>query len=404
MAMEKSTRYLVSVMIICAVLSTETTTFLYLSGFPIIAKEFSIGPDKLQLTIRLYLCAVGISSLIYGLASEFFGRRKMFLLGLFLFITANILCFLSPTIEFFTIARVIAGCGAGVTVVLGRTIILELYKKPETVARIFSVLGCTVLFGISIATCIGGYVAENIGWRYAFLIPIGMGFIEFFLVFKFLEETLKEKERKIFSLNSLLKDCRAVLQNKIFLGYSVIHSTTSAAWWAYIITFPFVFDKLGIEVIHYGYYTLIGTIGFGIGMIVNQFLLRRFSCTSVLLIGVLWFLIASLVFALIYLWIDQSALAFSLGFSGVMTAMAIIFPNATENALHSVPRCRGTASAFIVFNEMLMIYIGTGVLLEIEKEYLMGEVVLFFLGTSALVLGVLLLLIKSAKTFKFKIS
>lgn len=68
-------------------------------------------------------------------------------------------------------------------------------------------------------------------------------------------ETHAYEQRVKFSLLELVSKYRAVLTNKRFLIYALVHGLPSSAMWCFITIIPFVLiNHMGVEVKHVGYY------------------------------------------------------------------------------------------------------------------------------------------------------
>src|SRR5690606_26146536 len=68
----------------------------YLPSFPDIAEQFGTGPAGMQQTLSLYLLAFAFTPLVYGPASDAFGRRRVVLVALLGYVAASIGCALAP--------------------------------------------------------------------------------------------------------------------------------------------------------------------------------------------------------------------------------------------------------------------------------------------------------------------
>src|SRR5688572_6502523 len=78
---------------------------LMIPSMPGLAKTFAVPYGTVQLTLTLYLIGMAVCQLIYGPASDKFGRRPLLLAGLSLFFIASVLAAIAPTIETLIAAR-----------------------------------------------------------------------------------------------------------------------------------------------------------------------------------------------------------------------------------------------------------------------------------------------------------
>ena len=61
-------------------------------ALPILAAEFETARGSVQLVLTLFLAGIAVGQLVYGPASDRFGRRPVLLAGLWLFLVGTVLC------------------------------------------------------------------------------------------------------------------------------------------------------------------------------------------------------------------------------------------------------------------------------------------------------------------------
>ena len=71
----------------------------YLPAFPAMAQDLGATPLQVQQTLTFYLLPFGFMMLWHGTLSDAWGRRRIILAGLFLFMLASLLCAVAPRIE-----------------------------------------------------------------------------------------------------------------------------------------------------------------------------------------------------------------------------------------------------------------------------------------------------------------
>ena len=133
---------------------------------------------------------VTLSSLLIlaGGLTDYYGRRKVFSLGLLGFGATSLLCGIAPNIEFLILARVLQGA-AGAFVVPGSLSIITASFHGEERGRAFGIWA-----GASAATSIlgpfvGGVLVNSISWRAAFLINLPLLVIAYLATVKYVPES-----------------------------------------------------------------------------------------------------------------------------------------------------------------------------------------------------------------------
>ncbi|MDQ6713707.1 MAG: MFS transporter [Candidatus Dormibacteraeota bacterium] len=116
-----------------------------------------------------YLLTLSALLILAGALSDYYGRRRMFLYGLFGFGITSVLCGLAPNMELLVLFRILQGV-AGAILVPGSLALLTANFEGEAQGRAFGLWagasGATTILG----PFIGGLLVDTISWRAAFLI------------------------------------------------------------------------------------------------------------------------------------------------------------------------------------------------------------------------------------------
>ena len=104
---------------------------LIVPAIPEIVTRFSITENMGQSLITLYLIALGLGQLVYGIASDRFGRRPILILGSIIFTVGSGLILFANSIEFLLLCRVIQGLGAASCLAMGRAMINDNFVRTE---------------------------------------------------------------------------------------------------------------------------------------------------------------------------------------------------------------------------------------------------------------------------------
>ena len=118
-----------------------------------------------------YFVTLSALLILAGALSDYFGRRRMFAIGLVGFTATSLLCGIAPTMEFLIVCRILQGA-AGALLVPGSLAIITATFQGEEQGRAFGLWA-----GASAATTIlgpflGGLLVSTISWRMAFLINL----------------------------------------------------------------------------------------------------------------------------------------------------------------------------------------------------------------------------------------
>jgi EmrB/QacA subfamily drug resistance transporter len=121
-----------------------------------------------------YLLTSTVTVPVWGKLSDLFGRRRLFQIGVFVFLVGSALCGLAQSMTQLIVWRAVQGLGAGALVPLAMTIIGDIFTLEERAKMqgLFSgVWGVSSVFG----PLVGGFITDQLSWRWVFLINIPVG-------------------------------------------------------------------------------------------------------------------------------------------------------------------------------------------------------------------------------------
>jgi EmrB/QacA subfamily drug resistance transporter len=138
-----------------------------------------------------YLITSTISTPIYGKLGDIFGRRRLFIIAISIFVFGSLLSAFAGTMYQLAAFRAVQGLGAGGLFALAITILSDI-ASPRERARyqgyILAVFATSSVLGPVVGGMFAGagQILGIAGWKYIFLINVPLGAIALFLVWKFL--------------------------------------------------------------------------------------------------------------------------------------------------------------------------------------------------------------------------
>jgi EmrB/QacA subfamily drug resistance transporter len=151
-----------------------------------------------------YLLTATVTVPIWGKLSDLYGRRRLYLSAVALFVLGSALSGVSQTMAQLIVFRAVQGIGAGGLLPLGLTIIGDLYALHERArpqAWFSGVWGIASIVG----PVVGGYVTETWSWRWVFYLNVPFGAVAAVLVgWALVEEAPHERPRIDYAGASLL--------------------------------------------------------------------------------------------------------------------------------------------------------------------------------------------------------
>ena len=326
-------------------------------ALPLLARAFDSSPAQVQLVLTLYFLGIAGGQLIYGPVSDRFGRRPVLIAGLALFLAGTLLCGLAPSLPVLITGRIAQATGACAGVVLGRAIIRDVYGR-DAAARGIALVMMAMTLGSAVSPAIGAWVAEWLGWRAIFVLLAAAGAI----VLGWTVMRLAETHREPIPLNptQIGRNYGLLLRSRAFMCFALCTAFTSASWFTFIASTPYVLsDLLHEPPTTYGVMILLPMGGYIVGNAAAVRLSRRAGASAMIVGGVALSLGSGMLMAAwcTYPGLSASSLFVPLTVSAVGNGLSQ--PAALAAGLSVYPRVAGTASGFLGFLQMAVSSVGT---------------------------------------------
>lgn len=163
-------------------------------ALPKIASGFGVSIDEAGWSIIAYLIANAAIVPISAWLATYFGRKPYYMACVFFFTLSSLLCAFSTNIEMLIFFRVLQGLGGGGLASSEATIISEMAPANQ-LSRLFSVYAFAAMIAPICGPTLGGFISDNLGWHWIFLINIPIGIISLILTGMLIPETEKARER-----------------------------------------------------------------------------------------------------------------------------------------------------------------------------------------------------------------
>lgn len=161
------------------------------------------GFKKFSWVFSIYLLTQTVTIPLYGKLADIFGRKKILLIGVVIFLAGSALSAASWNIDSLIVFRGLQGLGAGSIMASVNTIAGDIYTIEER-ARVQGWLSS--MWGISaiIGPAIGGALAEYANWRWIFIINLPIGILSMFFLMIYFKEKVVPRKPEIDYAGSVL--------------------------------------------------------------------------------------------------------------------------------------------------------------------------------------------------------
>ena len=180
-----------------SILITMYGETMLLPAIPDIIREFNISYNTSSWILTAYLIAGAVMTPIAGKLSDIYGRKKMVLIIMVIYIIGISLGGFSSNIAFLVISRVIQGIGIAMfPIAFG---IVRDQFPPDKLAIDIGTFSAMFAAGSVVGLALGGTIIQNFGWRATFFSIMPLSIILWFIIKKFIYDIQYQYPAKQFS-------------------------------------------------------------------------------------------------------------------------------------------------------------------------------------------------------------
>jgi len=243
-----------------------------LPGVPATAHALDAPVSSVQWTFSAFMIGIAISQAVYGPLSDAYGRKRVILFGLGVFVVASLICASAPTIEVFGAGRLLQALGAGAGMVIGRAVISDLYEEKDA-ARMFATVMPIVGVSPSVAPLVGGYLTTYVSWRAPFAVTALTGAATLLVMAVWVPESLPP-ERRSRHLGTTLRGYPRLLTRPLFWAYALNLAVAYGGYFGYLAASPLIFQRMGLATVTTSYCYITVSVAYVAGNLTSRTLVR----------------------------------------------------------------------------------------------------------------------------------
>jgi len=161
-------------------------------ALPALQSDLHASGGQLLWVLNAYLVMLAALIPIGGSLGDVLGRKKMFAVGIGLFMLSSLVCGVAPTIGFLIGARLVQGVGASL-MIPGSLAIITAFFGPETRGKAIGTWSALTTILLIVGPVLGGVLANAGLWRGVFLINFPIGIVALVVLLSKVPESHDEK-------------------------------------------------------------------------------------------------------------------------------------------------------------------------------------------------------------------
>lgn len=330
-----------------AVLGALATNII-LPAFPAMGEDLGVSVRELSATLTSFFMAFALGQLFVGPLSDRFGRQRLVLIGLVIFIIGCLVCAVAGTLPQLIVGRVIQALGVCATSVLSRAIARDLFDGQE-LTRALSLTMVAMAAAPGFSPLLGGAFNSWLGWRATFgLVGVLAILLAMYYIIR-LGETHSADKRPALSASSVLKIYQQLLIDRRFMAPALSVSLVIGSLYAFFATAPailmtgFHFSPFELGL----FFASTVFVVFGAGFLGPR-CAQRWGQVRVARVGIIIALAASVALLVG----KEDVFFFSTFLTLFLLGMGLVNPLGTAIALQPFGQQAGAASALLGFLQM----------------------------------------------------
>lgn len=181
-------RAMITISIMLATIMQTLDSTIANVALPHMAGGLSASQDQITWVLTSYIVAAAITTPVTGWLAGRYGRKTIFLISIAGFTASSLLCGMSGNLFEMVCARLLQGVFGAALVPLSQSVMLDI-NPPERHARAMAVWGMGVMLGPILGPTMGGWLTDNMSWRWVFLINLPVGILSFLGVYFYIRNS-----------------------------------------------------------------------------------------------------------------------------------------------------------------------------------------------------------------------
>jgi EmrB/QacA subfamily drug resistance transporter len=173
-------------------------------ALPSIGAEFSMDAIALSWISTAYLLAAGVFLVPFGRIADIYGRKKILVAGLSLFLISSFLMVFSVSSLMVILLRIMQGSGAALIFGTSVAILTEVTPVTER-GKALGIYTTAVYLGLSLGPFIGGFLTTHFGWRSIFLVNLPLGLFAISIILLYLKGEWADSKGERFDLGGAIQ-------------------------------------------------------------------------------------------------------------------------------------------------------------------------------------------------------
>ncbi len=173
-------------------------------ALPSIGRDFHTTLPDLKWIVDGYTLVLASLFMLSGSTADRLGRRRVFMVGLALFVLGSLACSLAPSLTWLVTFRMLQAIGGSMLNPVAMSIIRNTFDDERERARAIGIWGAVTGIALALGPILGGLLVQSVGWRSIFWVNIPIGVGAFILTGAYIPESRALTPRRLDPIGQLL--------------------------------------------------------------------------------------------------------------------------------------------------------------------------------------------------------
>ncbi len=314
-----------------------------LPSMPSWIEMFDESQARVQWTFVAYLLAFAFGQLVYGPASDAFGRRRILIIGLLIGLAGSVAAVFAQSLDWLIACRALQGAGTCAGMAIGRAMIQDGFSGAAR-TRMMAFVGMVMGLCPPAGTLLGGQLHVSFGWRSSF---IAMAVVTAGLLFAAWAGLPRDGSRpgSPSGMRQLLAGYTRLLADIRYLSFCLIAAFSSATFYVFLAAMPIVLNAYGVPPNRVGWYILFVPASYILGNLLTTRIAGRVDDRRLMRIGQVLNVAGISLVLLLALAGLHHPLAVAAPLIMLGCGHGLLMPPTLVGAVGAVPALAGTAAA-----------------------------------------------------------
>ncbi len=189
-----SNRVLTSIAVMAATIMQVLDTTIVNVALPNMAGQLDATPDNIGWVLTSYLIASAIIMPLTGYFTDRIGQKRFLLISIAGFVITSALCGMAASLAQMVLFRFLQGIFGASLVPLSQSIMLQIFPGEQR-GKAMAIWSMGVMVAPIMGPTLGGWLTEEISWRWTFYINLPVGIASFLLAVRHVHDTPKRERR-----------------------------------------------------------------------------------------------------------------------------------------------------------------------------------------------------------------